>query len=41
MSDYEGPVIDDHLHLDADNRGIEAVRAFERLAAVVQRSCRS
>ena len=31
MSDYEGPVIDDHLHLDADNRGIEAVRAFERV----------
>jgi len=30
MSDYDGPVLDDHLHLDADNEGIEAVRAFAR-----------
>lgn len=30
MSGYDGPVLDDHLHLDADNRGIDAVRAFER-----------
>lgn len=31
MSEYDGPVIDDHLHLDADNEGIEAVRAFSRV----------
>ena len=30
MSDYDGPVLDDHLHLDADNEGIEAVRTFAR-----------
>jgi TatD-related deoxyribonuclease len=30
MSGYDGPVLDDHLHLDADNEGIEAVRAFAR-----------
>jgi TatD-related deoxyribonuclease len=30
MSEYGGPVLDDHLHLDADNEGIEAVRAFAR-----------
>jgi len=30
MSSYDGPVLDDHLHLDADNRGIEAVREFAR-----------
>jgi TatD-related deoxyribonuclease len=30
MTEYEGPVLDDHLHLDADNEGIDAVRAFSR-----------
>jgi TatD-related deoxyribonuclease len=30
MTEYDGPVLDDHLHLDADNRGIEAVREFAR-----------
>jgi len=30
MTGYDGPVLDDHLHLDADNRGIEAVRDFAR-----------
>ncbi len=30
MTEYDGPVLDDHLHLDADNQGIEAVRAFAR-----------
>ncbi len=30
MTEYDGPVLDDHLHLDADNRGIDAVRAFSR-----------
>lgn len=28
MRDLGTPVLDDHLHLDADNRGIEAVTAF-------------
>jgi TatD-related deoxyribonuclease len=30
MDEYDGPVLDDHLHLDADNEGIDAVRAFSR-----------
>jgi len=30
MTEYDGPVLDDHLHLDADNEGIDAVRAFAR-----------
>jgi TatD-related deoxyribonuclease len=30
MTAYDGPVLDDHLHLDADNQGVDAVRAFER-----------
>jgi TatD-related deoxyribonuclease len=30
MNGYDGPVLDDHLHLDADNEGIDAVRAFSR-----------
>jgi TatD-related deoxyribonuclease len=30
MIEYDGPVLDDHLHLDADSEGINAVRAFSR-----------
>jgi TatD-related deoxyribonuclease len=30
MSEFDQPVLDDHLHLDAENRGLEAVRDFAR-----------
>ncbi|MFB6269656.1 MAG: TatD family hydrolase [Halobacterium sp.] len=30
MTDLGTPVLDDHMHLDADNRGIEAVEEFAR-----------
>jgi TatD-related deoxyribonuclease len=30
MTEYDGPILDDHLHLDAENEGIDAVRAFSR-----------
>jgi TatD-related deoxyribonuclease len=30
MSDFETPVLDNHMHLDAENRGLEAVDEFAR-----------
>jgi TatD-related deoxyribonuclease len=30
MTEFDVPVLDNHLHLDADNRGLEAVKDFAR-----------
>jgi TatD-related deoxyribonuclease len=30
MSEFDLPVLDDHLHLDAENQGLDAVRDFSR-----------
>ena len=30
MSEFDQPVLDDHLHLDAENQGLDAVRDFSR-----------
>ncbi|MDL0134238.1 TatD family hydrolase [Halobacterium salinarum] len=30
MSEFDQPVLDDHLHLDAENQGLDAVRDFAR-----------
>jgi len=30
MSEFDTPVLDDHLHLDAENQGLDAVRDFAR-----------
>ncbi|MDL0127906.1 TatD family hydrolase [Halobacterium salinarum] len=30
MSEFDRPVLDDHLHLDAENQGLDAVRDFAR-----------
>lgn len=31
MTAYDGPILDNHTHLDADHRGIDAVREFARV----------
>ncbi|MFB6068436.1 MAG: TatD family hydrolase [Halobacterium sp.] len=30
MTEFDTPVLDNHVHLDADNRGLEAVEEFDR-----------